>query len=111
MGSKSLSERSHLDLDLVRNPDLLGQSPALPAHDAYGVGFIEEHPGSITFLEVHQFAKRAAVTIHTVDRFGDNEDFSLRMLRCGPLQMALEFCGIVVGKNSDERTAQSGRIN
>ena len=111
MGSERLAESSHLNFDVVGNAFVIRQSPALPTDHSDGVGFIEEDPCTVAFLQLHDFAQRSAVAVHTVDRLGNDQFFPVRMFGRGPLQVALEFSKIVVRKDTQHRTAQAGRIH
>ena len=97
--AECLAERSHLDLDAIRQAKLSGQPLRTASADTDGVSLIEQEDRAVTLLELHEFTQRRQVAIHAEDRFGDDQNPALGMGLPRPFQMRFEFGKVVVGKN------------
>ena len=104
MGSECLAECSHLDFDVVGNSFLIGESPALSSDNTYRMGFVEEEPRSMAFLQLHHFAQGSTIAIHAVNGFRDDENFCSGVFCGSPLEMTLQFAKVIVRKHTKQRT-------
>jgi hypothetical protein len=65
------------------------------------VGFIEEHPRSVTLFYIHHLALAEHDPHPTpVNGFGDDQNFGIRVFPPGPDQMASKLGNVIVGKDT-----------
>ena len=98
-------------VDFPFQSKLGGQTATMRTDDADGVRFVEKRTRAETLFQLDQLVQRSAIAIHAENRFRDNDDPRFGMLPPRPLQMALEFSGMVVRKNPDRRAAQSRPVD
>ena len=105
-----LAEGAHLEGDAVLETEGFGESHALGAEDAKGMGFVDPDEGVVGMAR-SRISRSGQVTVHAEDRFGDDEDAALGRLRAGGCEEFAELGEVVVRKDPQDRSGETSGVD
>lgn len=100
-----------MDVDVVGEAELVGETAAAVSEDAGAMGFIEQENCAEAVLQLHDLAERGEVTIHAEDRFGDDIEPGGGMFLPGPSKLFGEVGDVVMTEDTQGGTAETGAVH
>ena len=107
-GAETLGERSHNEVNLVRETEMVGGSRAVPAEYSQSVSVVHHYCGIVLFCKTADLRKRTEVAEHGIYTVNDYEFGSI----CGTIaQLGLERVHIVVSEFVNRAEAQARTVD
>lgn len=100
-----------MDVDVLAQAELIGETAAAVSKNACAVGFIEQERGAKAILQLHDLAEWSEVAVHAEDRFGDDIEPGCGMFLPGPRKLIGEVSEVVMTEDAQGGTAQTSAVH